>query len=82
LYGRKHQDLKVNNFVKRYDGGINIKLFRSKINQRGLSNNNAQAETISLPNIKEIIDDYELYFTKYSATAIVNFYLKLYTAND
>ncbi|CAG8720842.1 1698_t:CDS:2, partial [Cetraspora pellucida] len=58
-----------------------VRLYRSKTNQRGLDNRDEQAETISLPNVKIIIDDYEIYFTKHSATAVTNFYLKPCTPN-
>ncbi|CAG8704158.1 2313_t:CDS:2, partial [Gigaspora rosea] len=54
----------------------------SKTNQRGLNDRDGQAETISLPNNKHIIDDYEFFFTKQSATAVSNFYLKLCTPNE
>ncbi|CAG8796428.1 12628_t:CDS:2, partial [Cetraspora pellucida] len=82
LRGGEHQDLKIDNFVKRVDGGIDVKLFRSKTNQRGLNDRDGQAEMISLPNNKQIIDDYEFYFTKRPATAVNNFYLKPCTSND
>ncbi|CAG8757923.1 336_t:CDS:2 [Gigaspora rosea] len=54
----------------------------SHTSTKGLNDRDAQAETISLPNNKEIIDDYELYFTKHPVNAIANFYLKPCTAND
>nr|CAG8575819.1 7771_t:CDS:2 [Entrophospora candida] len=76
LRGGEHRTLKINNFLKRCDGGIDIQLFKSKTNQRGLDNPEAQAEVISLPNIKDIINDYEFYFTKRSTTTPANFYLK------
>ncbi|CAG8631366.1 23843_t:CDS:2, partial [Gigaspora rosea] len=54
----------------------------SKTNQRGLNDRDGQAETISLPNNKHIIDDYEFFFTKRHATAVSNFYLKPCTPNE
>ncbi|CAJ0758231.1 4385_t:CDS:2, partial [Entrophospora sp. SA101] len=68
LRGGEHQTLKINNFLKRCDGRIDIQLFKSKTNRRSLDNPEAQA--------KNIINDYEFYFTKRSTTALANFYLK------
>ncbi|CAG8665505.1 14007_t:CDS:2, partial [Cetraspora pellucida] len=64
-----------------FDGGIDVRLYKSKTNQRGLDNRDGQAEMISLPNVKTIIDNYEIYFTKRPATAVTNFYLKPCTPN-
>ncbi|CAG8791912.1 1346_t:CDS:1, partial [Gigaspora rosea] len=41
-----------------------------------------QAEVISLPNIKSIIDDYEFYFVKRLVTVVTNFYLKPMSASS
>ncbi|CAG8780082.1 2085_t:CDS:1, partial [Cetraspora pellucida] len=82
LYNGEHQDLLISNFVKRFNGGINVKLYRSKTNQRGLNNSDTQAETISLPSIKSIIADYKCYFIKHSVSAVTYFYLKLFNQDD
>ncbi|CAG8776768.1 4342_t:CDS:1, partial [Gigaspora rosea] len=41
-----------------------------------LDNPEVQAELLSLPNDKDIIDDYNFYITKRPLTAPENFYLK------
>ncbi|CAG8681223.1 18212_t:CDS:2 [Cetraspora pellucida] len=81
LRGGEHLDLRIDNFVKRFDGEIDIKLYRLKMNQQGLGNYDGQAEVISLPNIKSIIDDYEFYFVKHPVTNMTNFYLSSVLAN-
>ncbi|CAG8616263.1 13962_t:CDS:2, partial [Cetraspora pellucida] len=75
LCGGEHYTLQINSFIKRFDDDIDVKLFKSKTNQRGFENYNAQAEAISLPNIKSIVNDYEFYFVKHLMTTVTNFYL-------
>ncbi|CAG8552223.1 6729_t:CDS:2 [Cetraspora pellucida] len=41
-----------------------------------LDNHDAQAEVISLPKIKNILNNYEFYFTKCLVITVMNFYLK------
>ncbi|CAJ0647789.1 9135_t:CDS:2 [Entrophospora sp. SA101] len=47
LRGGEHQTLKINNFLKRCDGRIDIQLFKSKTNRRSLDNPEAQAKTLA-----------------------------------
>ncbi|RIB09671.1 hypothetical protein C2G38_2208146 [Gigaspora rosea] len=77
----EHQGLRIDNFVKRINGGFGVKLYRLKTNQRGIGDYNGQAEVISLPNIKSIIDNYEFYFVKRLVTKVTNFYLSPVPAN-
>ncbi|CAJ0860501.1 901_t:CDS:2 [Entrophospora sp. SA101] len=48
LRGGEHQTLKINNFLKRCDGRIDIQLFKSKTNRRSLDNPEAQAKNAGL----------------------------------
>ncbi|GET03086.1 zinc finger MYM-type protein 2-like [Rhizophagus clarus] len=64
LRGGEHYDLKIQHFVKRKDGGIDVIFYQSKCNQIRLSNSNPKSEIISIPPNENIIKDYELYFTK------------------
>ena len=58
-----------------------MKLYRSKMNQRGIGDYDGKAEVISLPNIKSIIDDYNFYFAKCPVMKVTNFYLSPVPSN-
>ncbi|CAB5393777.1 unnamed protein product [Rhizophagus irregularis] len=64
LRGGEHYNLKIQQFKKRKDGGIDVTFYRSKCNQRSLSESNSKAEVISIPADNAVIQDYELYFSK------------------
>lgn len=64
LRGGEHQDLKISNFVKRFDGGLDVKLYRSKTNQRGLNDHDGQAEMISYLTISILLMIMSFFFTK------------------
>ncbi|GET00472.1 zinc finger MYM-type protein 2-like [Rhizophagus clarus] len=76
LRGGEHYDLKIQHFVKRKDGGIDVIFYQSKCNQIRLSNSNPKSEIISIPPNENIIKDYELYFTKRPPQCDDAFYLQ------
>ncbi|CAG8771765.1 1638_t:CDS:2 [Gigaspora rosea] len=45
-------------------------MYQSKTNQQGIGDYDGQAKVISLPNIKSIIDNYEIYFVKHPVTKL------------
>ncbi|CAG8750873.1 13153_t:CDS:2, partial [Cetraspora pellucida] len=75
----------LNQVINRKLKNLSAKGFGEKTGADGLTMNedyDAQAEVISLPNIKDIIDDYEFYLSKRPVTAVTNFYLKPFTTNS
>lgn len=75
----EHSFITADDFKKRKDGGFDVYIYRSKTNQRGL-NNHGQADILVIPNHKEIIHDYESYFSRRPVLADPEFYLQ--EAND
>jgi len=76
LWGGEHYDLKIQHFVKRKDGGIDVIFYQPKCNQIRLSNSNPKSEVISIPPNENVIKDYELYFTKRPPKCDDAFYLQ------
>ena len=76
LRGGEHYNLKIHQFKKRKDGGIDVIFYRSKCNQRSLNESNSKAEIISIPADNVIIQDYELYFNKRPPICEDAFYLQ------
>jgi len=76
LRGGEHYDLKIQHFVKRKDGGIDVIFYQPKCNQIRLSNSNPKSEVISIPPNENVIKDYELYFTKRPPKCDDAFYLQ------
>ncbi|CAB5363763.1 unnamed protein product [Rhizophagus irregularis] len=76
LRGGEHYNLKIQQFKKRKDGGIDVTFYRSKCNQRSLSESNSKAEVISIPADNAVIQDYELYFSKRPPICEDAFYLQ------
>ncbi|CAB5204552.1 unnamed protein product [Rhizophagus irregularis] len=67
---------------KGLDGGIDVTFYRSKCNQRSLSESNSKAEVISIPADNAIIQDYELYFSKRPPICEDAFYLQPCNNNE
>ncbi|CAB5186642.1 unnamed protein product [Rhizophagus irregularis] len=82
LRGGEHYNLKIQQFKKRKDGGIDVTFYRSKCNQRFLSESNSKAEVISIPADNAVIQDYELYFSKRSPICKDAFYLQPCNNNE
>lgn len=78
LRGGEHFTLQSKSFLRKKDkyGGFEVILYHSKTNQREANNIQAQGEKLYIPNIPEIIDMYELYFSKRPTQASTHFYLK------
>ncbi|CAB5368052.1 unnamed protein product [Rhizophagus irregularis] len=72
----------IQQFKKRKDGGIDVTFYRSKCNQRSLSESNSKAEVISIPADNAIIQDYELYFSKRPPICEDAFYLQPCNNNE
>ncbi|CAB5388598.1 unnamed protein product [Rhizophagus irregularis] len=82
LRGGEHYNLKIQQFKKRKDGGIDVTFYRSKCNQRSLSESNSKAEVISIPADNAVIQDYELYFSKRPPICEDAFYLQPCNNNE
>ncbi|CAB5369957.1 unnamed protein product [Rhizophagus irregularis] len=82
LRGEEHYNLKIQQFKKRKDGGIDVTFYKSKCNQRSLSESNSKAEVISIPADNAVIQDYELYFSKRPPICEDAFYLQPCNNNE
>jgi hypothetical protein len=75
LRGGEHFLLELASFNKKKDfGGYEIKLFRSKTNQRSLESPGV-AKTFSIPPIFDIVESYDTYIAKRPVDADPQFYL-------
>ncbi|GBB86589.1 hypothetical protein RclHR1_00130030 [Rhizophagus clarus] len=83
LHGGEHYKLKFNHFQKRYDGGYDVNITRSKTKQGGIEDpNNGSGDKLRIPGHPSIIADYDLFFTKRPINAKENFYLQEITDED
>ncbi|GBB88897.1 hypothetical protein RclHR1_09960009 [Rhizophagus clarus] len=83
LRGGEHYKLKFNHFQKRYDGGYDVNITRSKTKQGGIEDpNNGSGDKLRIPGHPSIIADYDLFFTKRPINAKENFYLQEITDED
>ncbi|CAJ0650711.1 2813_t:CDS:2 [Entrophospora sp. SA101] len=69
----EHYNLQIDHFIKKQDGSFEVLIYLSKANQRGLSG--GLANKLLIPYDKEIMDDYDLYFSKRPKNAEPAFYL-------
>ncbi|CAB5357754.1 unnamed protein product [Rhizophagus irregularis] len=82
IHGGEHYNLKIQQFKKRKDGDIDVTFYRSKCNQRSLSESNSKAKVISIPADNAVIQDYELYFSKRPPICEDAFYLQPCNNNE
>ncbi|CAG8596643.1 3558_t:CDS:2 [Funneliformis mosseae] len=77
LRGGEHYKLKFSHFHKKYDGGYDVNITRSKIKQGGIEDpNNGSDDKLQIPDHPSIIADYDLFFIKCPVDVKENFYLQ------